>query len=219
MVSPRIVLTGGSKGMGLAVLRILLERYNARVTTLSRSYPVELKTVVEKYGPERVIVVQGDVGKSEDNIKVVKTAVEAFGGLDSMILNAATLDPVGELPSQRLLVESIMSLLAGRLADISQDALVPYLQINILSTIYIIQAALPHLRKEGGRVVVVSSGAATGAYGAWGLYSMSKAAQNSLIRTLAIEEKANGVSAFAVRPGVVDVSPLPGIIANHTHTD
>jgi NAD(P)-dependent dehydrogenase (short-subunit alcohol dehydrogenase family) len=54
MVSPRIVLTGGSKGMGLAVLRILLERYNARVTTLSRSYPVELKTVVEKYGPERV---------------------------------------------------------------------------------------------------------------------------------------------------------------------
>jgi len=35
---------------------------------------------------------------------------------------------------------------------------------------------------------------------------MSKAAQNSLVRTLATEEKANGVSVFAVRPGVVDVS-------------
>jgi NAD(P)-dependent dehydrogenase (short-subunit alcohol dehydrogenase family) len=36
---------------------------------------------------------------------------------------------------------------------------------------------------------------------------MSKAAQNSLVRTLAVEEKANGISVFAVRPGVVDVSP------------
>jgi NAD(P)-dependent dehydrogenase (short-subunit alcohol dehydrogenase family) len=85
--------------MGLAVLRILLEKYKARVATLSRSYPDGLKAVVEKYGPERVIVVQGDVGKSEDNVKVVNTAVEAFGGLDSLILNAATLDPVGESPS------------------------------------------------------------------------------------------------------------------------
>jgi len=99
MASPRIILTGGSKGLGLAVLRILLERYNARVATLSRSCPDELKAVVEKYGPERVVVVQGDVGKSEDNVKVVKTAVEAFGGLDSLILNAATLDPVGQSPS------------------------------------------------------------------------------------------------------------------------
>jgi len=80
------------------------------------------------------------------------------------------------------------------------------MQINVLSTIYIIQAALPHLRKQAGRVVVTSSGASTGAYGAWGLYSMSKAAQNSFVRTLAVEEKANGVSVFAVRPGVVDVS-------------
>jgi NAD(P)-dependent dehydrogenase (short-subunit alcohol dehydrogenase family) len=99
MGSPRIILTGGSKGLGLAVLRILLEKYNARVATLARSYPDGLKAVVEKYGPERVIVVQGDVGKSEDNVKVVNTAVEAFGGLDSLILNAATLDPVGESPS------------------------------------------------------------------------------------------------------------------------
>jgi NAD(P)-dependent dehydrogenase (short-subunit alcohol dehydrogenase family) len=99
MGSPRIILTGGSKGLGLAILRILLERYNARVATLSRSYPDELKSVVEKYGPERVIIVQGDVAKSEDNVKVVNTAVEAFGGLDSLILNAATLDPVGEQPS------------------------------------------------------------------------------------------------------------------------
>lgn len=98
--------------------------------------------------------------------------------------------------------------LVGRLADIPQDAMLPYLQANILSTLYIVQAALPYLRSTGGRVVVVSSGASTGDYAAWGLYSMSKAAQNSLVRTLASEEKSNGVAFFAIRPGKVDVGHL-----------
>jgi NAD(P)-dependent dehydrogenase (short-subunit alcohol dehydrogenase family) len=79
-----------------------LERYNARVTTLSRSYPDELKTVAEKYGPQRVQVVQGDIAKPEDNVKVVKTAIDAFGTLNSLVLNAATLDPVGQSPSPLL---------------------------------------------------------------------------------------------------------------------
>jgi NAD(P)-dependent dehydrogenase (short-subunit alcohol dehydrogenase family) len=73
-----------------------------------------------------------------------------------------------------------------------------------------IQAALPYLRSQdgsqGGRVVVTSSGASSGEYAGLGLYCMSKAAQNSLVRTLAEEEKGNGVSIFAVKPGVVDVS-------------
>jgi NAD(P)-dependent dehydrogenase (short-subunit alcohol dehydrogenase family) len=90
--------------------------------------------------------------------------------------------------------------------------MMPYMQINVLSTLYIVQAALPHLRgKKGdqaGRAVVVSSGASSTGYIAWGLYSMSKAAQNSLVRTLAEEEKANGVAFYAIRPGVVDVSTL-----------
>lgn len=96
----------------------------------------------------------------------------------------------------------------GRLGDVSQDALVPFVQANIFSTVYLVQAALPYLRNrdQQTRVVVVSSGASTGGYVAWGLYSMSKAAQNSLVRTLGAEEKENGVSFYAVRPGLVDVS-------------
>jgi NAD(P)-dependent dehydrogenase (short-subunit alcohol dehydrogenase family) len=97
MMRPRVILTGASRGMGLAILKILLERYRARVVTLSRSYTDELKEVVEKYGSDRVIAVQGDIGKSEDNSTAVKKAVEAFGGLDSLILNAGSLEPVGKL--------------------------------------------------------------------------------------------------------------------------
>lgn len=209
MSSPRVILTGASRGLGLAILQILLEKYNARVATLSRSLPDDLKAVAENYGKDRVVVVQGDISKPEDNNKVVKSAVEAFGGIDSLILNAGSLDPVGKHYRQLIYVGNTAYKTAGRIADLPQDALVPFIQANILSTIYLVQVALPHLRKEQqSRVVVVSSGASTGNYAAWGLYSMSKAAQNSLVRTLGSEEQANGVSFYAMRPGVIDVSAL-----------
>jgi len=86
------------------------------------------------------------------------------------------------------------------------------MQINVFSTIYMVQAALPYLRSndgsQRGRVVVTSSGASTGNKARLGLYSMSKAAQNCLVRTLAEEEKGTGVSAFAVMPGMIDVSNI-----------
>jgi NAD(P)-dependent dehydrogenase (short-subunit alcohol dehydrogenase family) len=93
--SPVIILTGASRGLGLAVLRILLSKHNARVATLSRSLPAELKAVAEEHGPERVLVIQGDVGKVEDNARVVKEAVDKWGRLDGLVLNAGTLEPVG----------------------------------------------------------------------------------------------------------------------------
>lgn len=94
--TPRVVLTGASRGLGLATLKLLLERYSARVATLSRSYPEALKEVVAKYGQDRVLVVQGDISKPEDNAKVVKSAVDTFGGIDSVILNAGSLEPIGQ---------------------------------------------------------------------------------------------------------------------------
>jgi NAD(P)-dependent dehydrogenase (short-subunit alcohol dehydrogenase family) len=99
-------------------------------------------------------------------------------------------------------------LMKGRLGDLPQETFMPFVQANLFSMLYLVQAALPHLRKNEAlsRVVVVSSGASTGAYAAWGLYSMAKAAQNSMVRTLALEEKGNAVSFYAVRPGVIDVS-------------
>jgi NAD(P)-dependent dehydrogenase (short-subunit alcohol dehydrogenase family) len=95
--SPRIILTGGSRGLGLAILRILLSKYNARVATLSRSFPPDLRAVADKYGDDRVLVVQGDIGKSEDNEAVVRQATNKWGGLDGLVLNAGQLDPVGKL--------------------------------------------------------------------------------------------------------------------------
>lgn len=76
------------------------------------------------------------------------------------------------------------------------------MDVNFFSLLHTIQAALPALRESKGKVIFVSSGASMRGVHAWGPYSASKAAVNSLCRTLAVEEK--DVVSVAVRPGTVD---------------
>ncbi len=69
-------------------------------------------------------------------------------------------------------------------------------------TLYKTKETIPHLRTSKGRIVFVSSGAATSAYTSWGAYGSSKAALNSLARHVAVEEP--DITAVAVSPGRVD---------------
>jgi NAD(P)-dependent dehydrogenase (short-subunit alcohol dehydrogenase family) len=69
-------------------------------------------------------------------------------------------------------------------------------------TLYKTKEAIPHLRASKGRIVFVSSGAATGAYTAWGAYGSSKAALNSLAAHVAVEEPE--ITSVAISPGRVD---------------
>lgn len=89
-----IILTGASRGLGLAVLRILLTQHNARVTTLSRSLTSEFQAVVKDHG-DRVVAIQGDVGDVETNARAVRETVDKWGGLDGLILNAGAVEPLG----------------------------------------------------------------------------------------------------------------------------
>ncbi|KAL7422460.1 hypothetical protein Q5752_003108 [Cryptotrichosporon argae] len=184
MSDPVILLTGASRGLGLAVLSLLLSRPATRVATLSRSVPPALADVAAAHA-DRVLVVQGDVGVEADNARLVARAVERWGRVDALVLNAGSLEPI------------------GKLADLPTSSFIPYLQANLLSVLYLVQPALPHLRQARGRIVLVSSGAATGGYQAWGLYGLAKAGMNSLARTLANEERGV-VDVWAVRPGLVD---------------
>lgn len=65
-----------------------------------------------------------------------------------------------------------------------------------------IKPAIPSLRQTHGRIILTSSGAATGPYSTWGAYGSSKAALNHLGMTLAAEEP--DITTVCIRPGVVD---------------
>ena len=90
MSGPVIIVTGGSKGLGLAVVRILLQHQTARVSTISRSFPAELQDLEGEHG-DRYMHMQGDVSKIEDNAALVDRTVQKWGQVNAIMFNAGTL--------------------------------------------------------------------------------------------------------------------------------
>lgn len=104
-----ILVTGGSRGIGLAVVKLLLEGSKtipqSRVVTLSRSVPDELRALSEApEAKDRLAIVQGDVTKRPDNDRAVKEALQRWDRLDGVVLNAgiAELDRIADLVRARL---------------------------------------------------------------------------------------------------------------------
>ncbi|PLW41963.1 hypothetical protein PCANC_11094 [Puccinia coronata f. sp. avenae] len=182
---PTIVLTGGSRGIGLSCLKLLLRPpISANVVSLSRSFPPELQELKKEY-PQRLLVIQGDVSKDEDNKLAVESAVQSFGSVDGLVMNSGT------IKFERI--------------DDAKSTLQSWKEVfdvNFFSLVSILKHSLVHLRNSQGKVVFVSSGAAVGGIASWGSYNATKAAMNSLCRTLASEEPT--ITSIALRPGVVD---------------
>jgi len=191
---PTIILTGGSRGIGLACLKLLLKPpIRANVVSLSRSFPPELQEL-KKNHDQNLVVIQGDVAIDSDNKKAVDAAIHRFGSLDGLILNSGTIkferidDPRSRSDSRIGSLESWKEVF----------------DVNFFSLVSILKHAVGHLKHSllGARVVFVSSGASVGGIASWGSYNASKAAMNSLCRTLASEEPS--ITSIALRPGVVD---------------
>ncbi|KAK4051308.1 hypothetical protein OIO90_004789 [Microbotryomycetes sp. JL221] len=162
------------------------------VTAMSRSETPELVDLADTY-KGALNIFKGDVAKDGDNKEAVDVTLAAFQRVDALILNAGTLDPLGTTEG-----------LTGKL-----DKYKTLFDVNFFSLVSIVQHALPHLRERSkhdvsGRIIMVSSGAATGGVAGWGPYSASKAAMNSFVRTLGNEEPS--IVSVAVRPGVVDTA-------------
>ncbi|CAE7203649.1 unnamed protein product [Rhizoctonia solani] len=183
--SPVIIVTGASRGIGLAVVGALLNSYKARVVTLSRTRTPEISALASEH-QDNLALLEGDVTQEQSAHSAVDLAKSRFGRLDGVILNAGSLDPLARIDSPESTAESWKSLF----------------DVNFFSLLHLIKAGLPLLRESRGRVIFVSSGAATKGIAGWGAYNASKAAMNSLARTLANEEK--DIVSVAVRPGVAD---------------
>lgn len=189
---PVVLLTGASRGLGLAILTLLLSGSSlphapfpaSHVVTISRTLSPELSALQSSH-PSSLICIQGDVTSPSVNTRAVSEAISQFGRLDSVILNAGVV-------------------FTEKLSNLSPDAFAEMLNINTVSLVTTLSSSLAHLRKSTlcGTVVFVSSGAATGNIAGWGAYNASKAAMNAICRTLANEE--DQIAAFAVRPGAVD---------------
>jgi NAD(P)-dependent dehydrogenase (short-subunit alcohol dehydrogenase family) len=184
----RVAVTGGTSGLGLALVRRLVAR-GARVAFVART-PGAVQSVAEETGASGIV---GDVGRKDDIYPIALQVTGNLGGLDALVNNASSLGPTPLAP----------------LADTECEDLEQALAVNVTGPFRLTKAlfgALAASARDGrGAVVInISSDAAVNAYSGWGAYSASKAALRSLTAIWAEEAKAEGVAFLSLDPGDMD---------------
>lgn len=139
---PAILVTGASRGLGHTIATLLLAHSDTSLVVTARS-SAALSALSDQY-TGRVAFLAGDIASPDVQKGLAALAKEKFGGLDGMVVNHGVLDPV------------------GKVAEVSGEDWEASLKINVLGTIGVIRECLPMLRERNGRIVLVSSGAATG---------------------------------------------------------
>ena len=184
MTTKTIIVTGASRGLGLAIARDAAD-LGASVVLFARSADtLEQEAQAIRETGAKAIAIPGDISQEADCRRLVEKTLAAFGRIDALVNNAGVIEPIAPL------------------ADADVAAWRQSLLTNVLGPMMLTQAALPYLRQHRGRVINVSSGASTYAIPGWGAYCTAKGALNQFNRVLSVEEEM--VTAVAVRPGVVD---------------
>ncbi len=174
-VMPTAIVTGASRGLGLALSRSLAERGWRLVIDAREAGPLAAAAAAL---PD-VVSLPGDVSDPSHRRALVEAAGER---IDLLVNNASLLGPSPQ----------------PALADYPLDVLEAVYRVNVIAPLALIQLALPRL-SEDARIVNVTSDAAVEPYEGWGGYGSSKAALEQLTAILAAEHPARRV--YAVDPG------------------
>jgi len=178
MPSPNAIITGASRGLGLALARALAA--DGWQLTIDARGTRELERAARELGRlSEVVALPGDVA---DAGHLAELVAAAGAPIDLVVNNASVLGP------------SPQPALAGYPAGVLEHVL----RVNAIAPLTLAQLALPHLA-PGAISINISSDAAVEAYPGWGGYGASKAALDHVSATLAAEHP--GLRVYAVDPG------------------
>lgn len=182
------IITGSSKGIGLAIAQRLAE-HGARVVISSRKAgPCEeaAQAINARHGEGRAIAIPANIASKEDLQRLVDETNAAFGRIDILVCNAAT-NPY-----------------AGPMAGITDEQFEKILQNNVISNHWLIQMVAPQMleRKDGSIILLSSIGGLRG-NALIGAYNVSKAADMQMARNLAVEWGPSNVRVNCIAPGLI----------------
>jgi len=184
---PTAIVSGGSRGLGLAVVERLLERGD-RVATFSRVGSTALDRLVARH-PGRLHAERCDAGDAVAVRGFVDRVAAEWGRVDHCIANAAVAS-------------------AGVVAMVSDDEIDAMLTVNLRGAIVLVREAVRQMLVQppgdGGSIVVVSSVVAARGSRGLAVYAATKAGLEGFARSLARELGPRGIRVNAVAPGFME---------------
>ena len=194
LAEARAVVTGGSRGIGLAVARGLVAE-GARVAVVAR-HEERLRAAAAELGPE-VLAVPADTTDDTAVRAMVEEVVGAWGGVD-VLVNAAAQPAGGPVPA---------------LADLTDAEVQADFDTKVLGYLRCARAVAPHMTAQGrGRIVNISglNARRTGSIAG----SIRNVAVAALTANLADELGPSGVGVTVVHPGLVETERTPRLVAD-----
>jgi len=181
------LVTGGSRGIGLAIARALVaEGVKVAVTGKSDAHLAEARPLIEGAGAAPVETIRADVRSYREIEQALAATAGRFGGLDFLINNAG----VG---------------LFANVADMTPEQWSEVIDTNLTGVFNACHAAIPHLRRSGGGFIVnISSLAGKNPFAGAAAYCASKSALNAFSEAFMQEVRYDNIRVSYVMPGSVD---------------
>ncbi|CAL1712661.1 unnamed protein product [Somion occarium] len=188
LVNKVAIVTGASKGIGAAIAKRLAADGATVVINYVNSADVadELANSINAQGPGKAIAIKADVSKIEGGKKLLEDAIEIFGQLDILVFNAG------------LMKNEV-------LANVSEKDFDDHIDINVKVPLFVTQSAARFL-KPGARVMFFSTALTLNSAPPpnYLLYLTSKGAVEHVVRVLAKDLGAKGITVNAICPGPTD---------------
>ncbi|UOG77470.1 glucose 1-dehydrogenase (plasmid) [Hymenobacter tibetensis] len=193
------VVTGGNSGIGFGIAEAL--KNEGAVGTITGRNQATLDASVQELGPG-FIGLQGDVTQMEDLERVFKDTSERFGQIDILVVNAG-----GVVDGSPM----------AAIADVTEDNYDQYMDLNLKSSYFTVQKALPYLN-DGASIILIGSSAAHRAAPGMTIYAAAKAAVISLAKGLSLDLLERKIRVNTLSPGSID-TPVFGKLVPQQHLE
>lgn len=188
LAGKRVLITGGSSGIGLALAQAFLDRGAKVAITGRRAQAIDsaLQSLRSASAEAEAHGIAADVATPEGRAETLTRAVAALGGLDILVNNAGAVR-------------------AGRLEAIPEAELLAMIEVDLVAPILLTRSALPALRASGDAMVInISSGIALVGAPFYATYAAVKAGLARFGEALRRELKGEGVHVLTAYPGGTD---------------
>jgi NAD(P)-dependent dehydrogenase (short-subunit alcohol dehydrogenase family) len=177
------VITGGTRGIGLAIAEAILHG-GGKVVINGRSDTAEATELLARFGGHRVAVELGDIADPAQAAALIERSAAKFGRLDMLIHSAG-----GPAP--------------GTIMDLTPESWMQAFAVHVHPVFHLFRAAQPWLKKNGGAVLLVSSVAGLRGCPGTVAYQTVKGALIPMAKALAFDNAADNIRVNVIAPGII----------------